>query len=80
MDEIFEYKVRNLIVTLCEVMFANGYKEVSIGSLMRLIGCKESVSKKLDNRFIVLDEDFLKYAAEHRILNSLVSESNVTIH
>jgi len=80
MDEIFEYKVRNLIVNICEVMFANGYREVSIGSLMRLIGCNESASKKLDNRVIVLDEDFIRYAAEHRILNSFRPESSTTIH
>ena len=80
MDEIFEFKVRSLIVNLCEVLFANGYTEVSIGSLMRLIGCEESVSKKLEDRYIVLDDDFLKYAAQHKMLDPFVSQTNTTLH
>jgi len=62
MSDLFEleleHAVRDLIVDLCEVMYRHGYHEISVGSLMRVIGVAGDRAAAHDSHMIDLHEHF----------------------
>lgn len=58
-----ETSLRALIVDLCDVLYNHGYQEVSVGSLMRLIGIDNERAQEHDQHIIDLHEHFATGAA-----------------
>jgi hypothetical protein len=57
-DNQFEQAVRDLLIDICEVMSRHGYKMVSVGSMMRLVGVCEKRAAMHDQEFFALDGEF----------------------
>lgn len=64
-DKDLEESVHNLIVDICEVLYKQGYSEVPIGAVMRLVGVDPEKAAKHDQEYFMLDEEF-KAALEMR--------------
>lgn len=59
-DKQLEDSMRDLILEICEVMYARGFSEVSVGAVMRLIGVSDEKARKHDQDYFALDEDFVQ--------------------
>jgi hypothetical protein len=57
-DDELEENIHKLILELCTVLYYNGYREVPIGAMMRLIGVAEEHASKHDGGHFELDEEF----------------------
>lgn len=55
-----ESAVSNLIIDLCRVLYQHGYREISVGALMRIIGVNETAAVDHDDHLIDLDQHFAK--------------------
>jgi hypothetical protein len=64
-DDSLEQHIHNLIIELCAVLYYNGYRQVPMGAMMRLIGVKEDHASTHDGSFFDLDQDFEKVLKEH---------------
>lgn len=68
--EQLEEEIKELIIDVCEVMWARGYSKVTVGAIMRLIGVTNEYAENHDDHIILLDESFeellkkLKYSNE----------------
>ena len=63
-DLILEEHVKEVMLELMAVLWANGYKEVSIGALMRILGLDEEDAAPHNNDYVLLDEHFADVAAQ----------------
>ena len=59
-DKQLEDAMRDLILEVCEVMYARGYSEVSVGAMMRLIGVSDEKARAHDQDYFALDEEFVQ--------------------
>ena len=79
-DDQLEQTVRELIIDLCEVLYCKGYREVSIGAMMRLVGVGNDSASKHDNEFFSLDEDFISIMESRKISMPEPMPMGVTLH
>ena len=81
-DSLLEQSVRHLIMELCEVMFHNGYSEVSVGAMMRLIGIDDQRASAHDGEMMELDADFEKALMEYRTRKTMMrgTDQGKTLH
>jgi hypothetical protein len=79
-DDQLEQTVRELIIDLCEVLYYKGYREVSIGAMMRLVGVGNDSASKHDDTFFSLDEDFISIMESRKISAPEPMPSGVTLH
>ena len=80
-DPLYQH-VRQLMVEIMAVLYANGQQELHLGAMMRLIGVDEELAKEHDETKIKIDENFLELAAELNV-NHLIQPRvpvGVTIH
>lgn len=54
-DSALEQHLRKLLSSICEVMQQNGYQEISVGAMMRLVGVDAKYAKKHDDVYMQLD-------------------------
>lgn len=59
-DNQLEDAMRDLILEVCEVLYARGYDEVPVGAMMRLIGVSEERARTHDQEYFALDEEFVR--------------------
>ena len=64
-DETIEQHIRDLMIAICAVMFQNGYRELPIGPMMRLIGVDDESASKHDDEWIELTDEFLEFVDQH---------------
>ena len=57
-DEKLEQSVQNLIVDLCEVLFKQGFEQVPVGAVMRLVGVNPTRAAEHDAEYFALDDEF----------------------
>jgi len=57
-DDELEDHIHKLILELCAVLYYNGYREVPIGAMMRIIGVPEEHASEHDGGFFELDQEF----------------------
>ena len=50
-----EQHIKKLLESICKVMQQNGYQEVSIGAMMRLVGVDAKYAKKHDDVYMQLE-------------------------
>jgi hypothetical protein len=62
-DLLLEEHVKNVMLELMAVLWANGYKEVSVGALMRILGLDEDDAGPHNDEYVLLDEHFADVAA-----------------
>jgi hypothetical protein len=75
-----EQTVRDLIIDICEVLYNNGYREVPIGAMMRLVGVNTESASKHDNEYFALDDEFV-FAIESKKQPTTPHPPNgVTLH
>ena len=55
MNDDLEQHIKKLLESICKVMQQNGYQEVSIGAMMRLVGVDAKYAKKHDNVYMQLE-------------------------
>lgn len=63
-DLLLEEHVKNVMLELMAVLWANGYKEVSVGALMRILGLDEEDAEPHNDDYVLLDEHFAEVAAQ----------------
>lgn len=63
-DSLLEEHVKEVMLELMAVLWANGYKEVSIGALMRILGLDEEDAAPHNDDYVLLDEHFAEVAAQ----------------
>ena len=54
-DSDLSHHIKKLLESICKVMHQNGYQEVSIGAMMRLVGVDAKYAKKHDNVYMQLE-------------------------
>ena len=54
----FEEQIKDIIVELCEVMYRYGYRQISLGAIMRMVGVPEDVASSHDTDVFKLDHEF----------------------
>jgi hypothetical protein len=79
-NSVLEDSVRNIILDLCEVMYLNGYKVVSVGALMRLLGVDISHASKHDMEVFELDDEFQKLLDSRKFSKLTQPGSTATLH
>lgn len=69
--------VRELLMDLCAVLYDHGYREVSVGTLMRLAGVPDSRAREHDHEFFEITPEI-----HSRGLGALSGSapSGVTLH
>ena len=63
-DLALEEHVKEVMLEIMAVLWANGYKEVSIGALMRILGLDEEDAAPHNDDYVLLDEHFAEVAAQ----------------
>lgn len=63
-DNTLEQKIEEVMLELMAVLWSNGFKEASVGALMRLMGVDEEDAAEHYNDVVLLDEHFADVAAE----------------
>lgn len=79
-NNILTDNVRNIILDLCEVMYRNGYKVVSVGALMRMLGVDVSHASKHDNEVFELGDEFQELLEHRKFSDFTATQLNVTLH
>lgn len=76
-DPFFEH-VRSIMIEVMAVLHANGYKELHVGGMMRLIGVADYTAKDHDHARIEIDAALVQQlAAELRLQGT---PPGVTVH
>lgn len=80
-DPLYEY-VRAMMIQIMAVLSHNGYRELHVGGMMRILGVPNHTAALHDDEIIAIDENFAKMAAElnNRYLMQLQVPSEATIH
>lgn len=73
-----EQQIKNIMLDLCAVLYRHGYKTVSIGAMMRLMGVDPDRALEHDNEYFSLDDEFIKMY-QSRINIEKIPESR-TLH
>lgn len=76
-DPLFEH-VRAIMVEVMAVLYANGYQELHVGGMMRLIGVADKMAKDYDQDRIEIDAEIVKQLAEELHLQG--TPPGVTVH
>jgi hypothetical protein len=79
-NDILEDTVRELIIDLCEALYHQGYREVPIGAMMRLVGVGNDSAAKHDNEYFALDEDFIAVIESRKTPTPKQAPDGVTLH
>lgn len=53
-----EQHIHNIILEICAVMYARGYRAVPMGAMMRMIGVADHYAREHDGKMFELDQDF----------------------
>jgi hypothetical protein len=56
--DAIQSEIRSIIIDVCEILYKKGFKKVSIGAMMRLVGVSEEVASQHDHEIYHLDEKF----------------------
>ena len=81
-----EQETKDLILDICEVMHSRGYKEISIGAIMRLMGIPDAKALDYDAEYIAIPENFDELVGAYRDMDGFddeldsESESAPTVH
>ena len=80
-DPLYQH-VRQIMIEIMAVLYANGQQELHLGAMMRLIGVDEELAKEHDETKIKIDATFLELAAELNIQHLMPSgvPAGATIH
>ena len=82
-DDELEQAVQDLIIDICAVMYARGYRSVPVGAIMRLIGVNPENASLHDQEIFQLDEDFaqlIENKKPKRRGHRVTTPPNVTLH
>lgn len=63
-DSQFEDAIRLVLYKAMIALYREGFTEIHIGGMMRLLGIPNDRAAKHDNEMVVLDEDFVKYVEQ----------------
>lgn len=79
-DDQLEQSIRDLIIDVCAVLYRQGYSQVPIGAVMRLVGVANEKAAKHDNECFALDEEFsaILESKKHTLLKQ--APDGVTLH
>ena len=78
-----ETHIYDLIVDLCAVLYDRGFRSVSMGAMLRLIGVGDSEAAQHDGEVFELDNDFERILEQRESLENeenLTRPSDVTLH
>lgn len=83
-DSDLTHHIKKLLESICKVMQQNGYQEVSIGAMMRLVGVDAKYAKKHDNVYMQLEpkEEFgiALESIDSRDHSMFYNSDNTTLH
>jgi hypothetical protein len=74
-----EDSVRDLIIEICGAMYRRGYRSVSIGAMMRLVGVDTDSASRHDHDYIELGTEFAALI-KHRVPETSAVPPDVTVH
>ena len=63
-DPIYDY-VRQVMLEVMAVLWANGQKELHVGAMMRLIGVSEELAREHDEERVEITEELEQMAQDH---------------
>jgi hypothetical protein len=79
-----EQHLYDLILELCTVLYAHGYREVPMGAMMRMIGVNDTHAAEHDGAVFYLDEDFERVLEERQSAGPIMSDEprppDATLH
>lgn len=81
--ESIEQHLYDLILDVCAVLYANGYRAVPMGAMMRLIGVADEHAAQHDNNMFELDDEFVQVMQQRQHHLVGVTEQlppNTTLH
>ena len=80
-DLIYDY-VRQVMLEIMAVLWANGQTELHVGAMMRLIGVSEEHARAHDDERVEINEEFEQLAKDLNLLHLLHRKlpAGVTIH
>jgi hypothetical protein len=81
--ESIEQHLYDLILDVCAVLYANGYRTVPMGAMMRLIGVADEHAAEHDNNVFELDDEFAQVLQQrqHQLISSTEQlPPNTTLH
>jgi hypothetical protein len=79
-DDQLETHIRELIIDICEVLWARGYTLVPIGAMMRLVGVENERAAQHDSEYFSLDEDFQSLLESRKTPPPEPPPPGVTLH
>lgn len=82
-ENTLEDTMQDLIIDICEVMYARGYRSVPVGAIMRLIGVSPEKASEHDQEIFQLDDDFAQLIEKKqpkRRGRRVHTPPNVTLH
>jgi hypothetical protein len=78
-----EQHIYDLILELCAVLYAHGYRAVPMGAIMRMIGVADQHAQEHDGKMFELDQDFERTLKQKQRDFSLMDDQvppGVTLH
>jgi len=57
-DILLEQEVRQLVTSICAVLYQHGITEIHVGGLMRVVGIDEDRAAEHDDEIMILGPDF----------------------
>lgn len=75
-----ENEVRDLIVEVCTVLYRRGYRTVSVGAMMRLVGVDSAAAAQHDLEYFELGDEFQNLAAGSGVPDSARIPPDATVH
>lgn len=75
-----EESVRDLIIEICGILYLRGYREVSIGAMMRLVGVDSESAANHDQDYIELGTEFAALLAHQKDPELAAVPPDATIH
>jgi hypothetical protein len=81
-DNQIEHMIRNTIMELCAVLYNRGYKQVPIGSMMRLLGVNPERASLHDHEWFNLDDEFATLYSHYESLQQSMTgvPPDATLH
>lgn len=76
-EQLLSEKVQALLLDICAVLHSYGYREISVGVLMRMVGVPDDRARAHDSEFFEITEEVHQPDA---VLRPAAAPPGVTLH
>lgn len=76
-EQLLGQRVQDLLLDICAVLYRYGYREISVGTLMRMAGVPDERARTHDQEFFEINKNIYRPQAK---LTPIVVPPGTTLH